>query len=78
MKNLLKKRLFWIITLCIGIFPLILPFILGLYRITIEPWTLMDFVILYSYLFWWSYLLGLALIALAAVMMILLRRQEKR
>ena len=78
MKNLLKKRLFWILTLCIGIVPLILPFILGLYRMTIEPWTLMDFVILYSYLLWWSYLLGFALIVPAAVMMILLRRQKKR
>ena len=78
MKNLLKKRLFWIITLCIGIVPLILPFILVLYRMTIEPWTLMDFVILYSYLFWWSYLLGLALIVPAAVMLILLHRKEKR
>jgi len=76
-KKLLKKRLLWIITLCLGIFPLILPFILGLYRMTIESWTLMDFVILYSYLFWWTYLIGLALIILSAVMLILLRKKNR-
>ncbi len=76
MKKLLKSRIPWIITLCIGICPLVLPFILGLYRMTIESWALMDFVVLYSYLFWWTYLIGLALIILSAVMLVLLCRQK--
>lgn len=44
----------------IGIF--ILPFVLGLYHMWIENWNLLDWLILYSFVYWPTYVFGVVLI----------------
>ena len=63
----MKKHL-WKILIAIGIIPLVLPFVLGVYHTMIESWKILDWVILYSYLYWPTYVLGLILIAIGIVM----------
>ncbi len=53
------------ITLAIGICPFILPFILGVYRMSIESWTMLDWLVIYSFIYWPTYIIGLALILFA-------------
>ena len=60
----MKKRVIGFLLILAGLCPLIVPVLLGLYRMHIEHWRLGDFLILYSYLYWWTYLLGILLIVL--------------
>ena len=62
----MKRSAYWIL-LTLGILPFALPILLGLYRMTIETWTLGDWLILYSFLYWPTYLLGAALLTLAII-----------
>ena len=59
------KHVGWKILLLVGICPLILPFVLGVYRMSIESWTLIDWLVLYSFLYWPTYVIGLLLIIIA-------------
>jgi len=61
------KKYLWKILIGIGILPLILPFILGAYHMSIELWTMGDWLILYSYIYWPTYVLGLILIMAGVV-----------
>ena len=63
----MKKHL-WKILIGIGILPLVLPFVLGVYHTMIESWKLLDWIILYSYLYWPTYVLGILLIVAGIVM----------
>lgn len=62
----MKKHL-WKVIIIVGVIPLILPFILGAYHVWLESWTIGDWIILYSYLYWPTYVLGLALIAAGVI-----------
>ncbi|MBQ8041283.1 MAG: hypothetical protein IJ274_15695, partial [Lachnospiraceae bacterium] len=53
------------VILGIGICPFILPFVLGIYRMGIESWTLMEWLIMYSFIYWPTYIVGFVLILLA-------------
>ena len=53
------------VILGIGICPFILPFVLGFYRMSIESWMLMDWLIMYSFIYWPTYIIGLVLILVA-------------
>ena len=46
----------------------LLPFLLGLYHMAIELWTMADWLVLYSYIYWPTYVLGIVLIAAGIVM----------
>lgn len=61
----MKKDLKWKIILAIGICPFLLPIILGFYKISIESWTMFDWLIMYSFIYWPTYLIGFVLIAIA-------------
>ncbi|MBE5947681.1 MAG: hypothetical protein E7261_01500 [Lachnospiraceae bacterium] len=61
----MKNKLIWKILLFIGIIPLIIPFILGFYRMSIESWTLPDWLIMYSFVYWPTYIVGLVLITIS-------------
>ena len=61
----MKKKLIWKILLFIGIIPLIIPFVLGFYRMSIESWTLPDWLIMYSFVYWPTYIIGLVLIVIS-------------
>ncbi|MBE6575379.1 MAG: LPXTG cell wall anchor domain-containing protein [Ruminococcaceae bacterium] len=70
----MKKRIAGIILLILGAVPFLLPLVLGLYRMQIERWTMWDWLVLYSFIYWPSYLLGLLL--LAAGIFLLCRRKK--
>jgi len=62
----MKRRLIWKILLIVGIAPLVFPLLFGLYRASTESATLSDWLILYSFLYWPTYLVGIVLVALSA------------
>lgn len=61
----MKRRTLWRVLLAAGILPFVLPFLIGFYRMQIESWTLPDWLVLYSFLYWPTYLVGLVLILLS-------------
>ena len=65
----MKGKIIWRILLCVGISPFLVPVFLGIYRMSIESWTFLDWLVLYSFLYWPTYLLGLALIVLSVCML---------
>ena len=67
------KTHLWKILIGIGMLPLVLPFILGVYHTMIESWKLGDWLILYSYIYWPTYVLGILLIVVGIV----LRKKKK-
>ena len=58
----MKGRTLWRMLLAAGILPFVLPVLIGFYRMQIESWTLPDWLVLYSFLYWPTYLVGLVLI----------------
>ncbi len=69
----MKKHL-WKALIVIGIIPLMLPVLLGAYHMLIESWAMGDWLILYSYVYWPTYVLGILLIAAGIV----LRKRDKK
>lgn len=63
----MKKSILWNILLIIGIVPLVLPFAFGIYKISIESWTMFDWLVMYSYIFWPTYLASAIAIAISVV-----------
>lgn len=61
----MKKKTKWKIVLAIGVCPIILPIIVGIYRMSIETWTMFDWLIMYSFIYWPTYIVGLVLILVA-------------
>ena len=60
----MKNKLIWKILLSLGICPFAIPFVSFLYKlINSESWSLMDWLIMYSFLYWPTYVVGLLLIA---------------
>jgi heme exporter protein D len=72
----MKKEFITHALLTVGVIPFLLPFIIGLYRMTIESWELFDFVILYSFIYWPTYVAGLICIAAGVVLSILNKRKK--
>ena len=61
----MSRRGLWRALLARGIVPFVLPILIGLYRMQIESWTLPEWLVLYSFLYWPTYLAGLVLILLS-------------
>ena len=62
MKN---KRLWWLL-LVVGLIPFAAPFIGFAYEIlNSSSWSLVDWLVLYSFAYWPTYIVGLALIAIS-------------
>lgn len=61
----MKANFKWKILLVVGFIPFLWPFILGVYRMSIESWTMVDWLIMYSFIYWPTYLMGFVLIVLA-------------
>ena len=59
----MKKTFVWKVLLAFGVCPFALPLILGIYNMSINLWSLADWLILYSYLYWPTYVIGIVLIA---------------
>lgn len=63
----MKKTILWKLVLFVGAALLAAPAATGLYHMAIERWSLFDWLILYSYIYWLSYVVGVLLIVLAVV-----------
>ncbi len=63
----MKKSLIWNLLLILGIIPFVLPFILGIYRMTIESWTMIDWLVMYSFIYWPTYIAGAIVIAVSII-----------
>lgn len=72
----MKKSLIWNILLIIGIIPFVLPFVLGLYRMSIESWTMIDWLVLYSFIYWPTYIAGAVAIAVSIIGRIVKKKNE--
>ena len=68
------KREFWRTLLVLGIVPFLIPFFGFWYEmLNGSDWTLLDYLVLYSFLYWPTYVVGLVLIVLSVFK---LRRQK--
>ena len=62
----MKKKIIWRVLLIVGIIPFVIPFINFLYEMTVSSsWTLGDWLLLYSFVYWPTYIVGLILLALS-------------
>jgi len=64
-----KKSLIFKILLALGICPFLYPFIAGIYTASVESMFLSDYLILYSFLYWPTYIIGAALIIFSVIML---------
>lgn len=64
-KTVMKKRMVWKILFVVGMCPFILPLVLGVYRMSIESWTMMDWLVIYSFIYWPTYVGGIILITVS-------------
>ena len=63
----MKKDLLWKILLVIGVCPFAVPFVSFLWRLVIsESWTLLDWLVMYSFVYWPTYVVGIILITISA------------
>ena len=59
----MKSKALWWVLLIIGIIPFAAPFIGFAYEMIISSaWTLVDWLVLYSFVYWPTYVVGLILI----------------
>lgn len=61
----MKTNMRWKILLLLGLCPFAAPFLWWLYQLLVDPWPLFVWLMLYSYLYWPTYLIGLVLVVLA-------------
>ena len=63
----MKIKILWWLLLAIGTIPFVAPFISFAYELLIaSSWTLTDWLVMYSFVYWPTYILGFALIAISA------------
>ncbi len=63
----MKKSLIWNLLLILGITPFVIPFVLGFYRMSIESWTMIDWLVMYSFIYWPTYIAGAIFIAVSII-----------
>ena len=73
----MKKTIPCKILLFVGVIPFIVPLALGIYRIQIEAWTMIDWLVLYSFIYWPTYAIGMALIIFSAVMLARTKKSKR-
>jgi len=61
----MKKHLVWIAVLLLGLVPFIFPFLSGLYQMSMESLSMFDWVVMYSFIHWPTYLIGMIIIPIA-------------
>ena len=64
MKNNSPKRLRSLLLL-LGLCPFAAPLLLGIHRVLTESWAFLDWIVLWSYVYWPTCVAGLVLILLA-------------
>ena len=66
----MKRHCIWKILLLTGVFPFLIPVILGIYKISAESWQFLDWLVMYSFVYWPTYLIGIVLIVISAAKLI--------
>ena len=62
----MKNKKIWVILLVVGIFPFIFPLLNFIYELTTSStWTLFDWLICYSFVYWPTYVVGFILLFVA-------------
>jgi len=61
----MRKRTIFKLLIILGLLPLIMPFASGLYIMSIESWELFDWIIMYSFIYWPTYIIGAVFIVLS-------------
>ena len=62
----MKNKEFWWVLLIVGIVPFAAPFIGFVYEmINSSSWSLVDWLVLYSFVYWPTYVVGLILIIIS-------------
>lgn len=62
---MMKKQMIWLTVLLLGIIPFVSPFVTGLYHIWLGSWTMFDWFVMYSFIYWPTYLIGILAIPIA-------------
>ena len=70
----MKKNILWKIFLIIGVVPFIIPFIFSFTRMS--TWTLLDWLIMYSFIYWPTYIVGMILIIISIYKIIKLKNKK--
>lgn len=71
------KRNIWKCVLAAGTIPFLIPIVLGVIRMQIESWTMGEWLILYSFVYWPTYLIGLVLILVAVYKLVDPKQKEE-
>lgn len=61
----MKNRIVDYILLVVGLVPFALPVLTGLYRMNMESWTFGDWFVLYTAVYWPTYIIGIAFLVIA-------------
>ena len=62
----MKNKKIWWIMLVVGVLPFIIPFLGFAYEmINSSSWSLFDYLVLYSFLYWPTYILGIIMIIIS-------------
>lgn len=73
----MKKSSIWKILLLIGVCPFAVPVLWGIYTMSVEvSWTWVDWIVMYSFLYWPTYIVGLVLIILSVCKLIKYKSQK--
>ena len=63
----MKNKRFWWVLFVIGMVPFVAPFIGFVYEmINSSSWTLVDWLLLYSFVYWPTYIVGIILMVISA------------
>ena len=61
----MNKNIIWKIILFAGFLPFVIPVVWGIYHISVQSASFFDFIILYSFIYWPTYIIGLILIMIS-------------
>jgi len=61
----MNKKTVWKILFFISFIPFVIPLVLGVYHTMIESWELLDWLILYSFIYYPTYIVGMVLMIIS-------------
>ena len=65
---MMKNKMVWWLLLGIGIVPFVFPFLNFAYaKMVSTSWTLVDWLVMYSFIYWPTYILGFILIIISVI-----------
>ena len=75
----MKRKILWWGLMVVGVVPFAAPFLCFIYEMMVgSSFTLADWLVLYSFIYWPSYLVGLVLIILSVIMLKFLSKKAEQ